>query len=553
MGLKRFAVLTFLFLWIGSAGCSNTGTEHPADHESSAAADDVPLFEDLGNHHMPVTTTNASAQQYFDQGIRLVYGFNHDEAERSFREAARLDSNCAMAWWGVAYSLGPNINLPLDAERNGRALDAVSRAKALISQASPRERDYIEAIAVRYSADPNADRAALDKAFSEAMGALSRKYPDDLDVATLHAESMMNLRPWRYWTTDGKPQEGTERILQVLESVLARDPQNPGANHYYIHAVEASQQPEKALPSAERLKTLVPAAGHLVHMPAHIQIRTGDYAGAAESNSKAAKADEAYLARTNARGVYPMMYYTHNYMFLSTAEAMQGQTQQSVESAKKAVSIVAPMTADPMAEYVLPWELYALARGEKWDAVLAYPEPAESSRSTRGFWRYARALAHATKGNLVEARRERQELEKATAAVPTDFMLNLNSARDLLAIAGHVVDARIASKSGNSEAAIDSWNKATGVQDRLVYDEPPAWYYPVRESLGGEYLRSKSFVEAEKVFRRDLEINPGNGRSLFGLREALQGQSRQAEAAQIRQRFEAVWKSADIRLSIPSL
>ena len=543
MKTKLVATVSFLLM---AAGCSSRETP-------PAAAGAVPLFEGLGDHHMPVTTSNAAAQQYFDQGIRLVYGFNHDEAERSFRETARLDPNCAMAWWGVAYALGPNINLPLDAERNTRALDAVGRAATLLPHANPKERDYIEVVALRYSDDRRVGRAQLDKAFSDAMGTLSAKYPGDLDAATLYAESMMNLKPWRYWTADGKPQEGTEHILQVLESVLARNPQHPGANHYYIHAVEASPHPEKALQSAERLKTLVPEAGHLVHMPAHIQIRIGDYAGASESNMKAVKVDEAYIARTNAQGVYPLMYYTHNYMFLATAQAMMGQTQQSVESAKKAVSIAAPMGSDPMAEYVNPWELYALCRGEKWDAILTYPEPAVSNKSTRAFWHYARALAQAGKDNLGEARRERQEFETATAAVPKDFMLNLNMAHDLLSIAAHVLDARIASKSGNSAAAIKSWMEAVDIQDRLVYDEPPAWYYPVRESLGGEYLRAKNFQEAEKVFLRDLEINPNNAHSLFGLAQALQGQAKRAEADGVRRRFEASWKNADIQLSIASL
>jgi tetratricopeptide (TPR) repeat protein len=542
--MRRELIIAVLCL-LAVFGCS--------DRKTKVSENSVPLLAQLGDHHMPVTTSSAAAQQYFDQGIRLVYGFNHDEAERAFREAARLDPNCAMAWWGVAYALGPNINLALDGARNVRALDAVSRAKALLSQASPRERDYIEAIAVRYSADPAADRAQLDRVFSEAMSALSTKYPDDLDAATLYAESMMNLKPWKYWSADGKPQEGTEHILQVLESVLERNPQHPGANHYYIHTVEASPAPEKALQSAERLKTLMPAAGHLVHMPAHIQIRTGDYAGAAESNMTAIKADEAYIARTDAHGIYPLMYYTHNYMFLATVEAMMGQTRQSIESARKAVSIAAPMGADPMAEYVNPWELYMLSRGEKWDGLLAYTMPAESNKSTLAFWRYGRALAQIGKGNLPEAKTERQEFEKAAAAVPKDFMLNTNTARDLLSIAAYVLDARIAGKSGDSASAIKLWEAGVDIQDRLVYDEPPAWYYPVRESLGGEYLRSKNFVEAETVFRRDLGINRNNPRSLFGLAEALRGQGRRAEADEFRRRFETAWNNADIQVSIASL
>src|SRR5262245_9403895 len=544
-GYNRAKWIAGFLLLCTLPGCSG--------REANPPQNAVPIFDQLGDHHMAVTTSNTVAQRYFDQGIRLVYGFNHDEAERAFREAARLDPNCAMAWWGVAYALGPNINLPLDSERNLRALDAVARAKTLLSHASPKERDYIEAIAVRYSADQTADRAQLDRRFVDAMRVLHATYPDDLDAATFYAESMMNLKPWKYWTADGKPQEGTENILQVLESVRLRNPEHTGANQYYIHAVEASPEPQKALQSAERLKTLMPAAGHLVHMPAHIQIRTGDYAGAAESNIRAAKADEAYIARTNAQGMYPLMYYTHNYMFLAAVQALMGQTQQSMDSAKKAVTIAAPMGGDPMAEYVNPWELYMMSRGERWDAILAYPMPPESRKSTLAFWRYARTLGQITKGNLEQARSERQEVEKAAAPVPTDFMLNTNMAHDLLSIAAHILDARIAGKSGDRTSAIKWWKAAVEIQDRLVYDEPPAWYYPVRESLGGEYLRSKNFTEAEKVFRRDLQINPNNPRSLFGLSEAVRGQGKEDEAGELRRRFDTTFKGADIQLSVGSL
>ena len=375
----------------------------------------TPLFDDLGSYHFAVTTSNDLAQRYFDQGLRLVYGFNHDEAERAFREAANLDPNSAMAWWGVALSLGPNINLPLDAARNQRALDAVQRAQSLVSMASEKERAYIDAIAVRYSSDPNADRAELDRRYAGEMKELADRYPDDNDAAVLYAESLMDLKPWQLWTVDGQPQEGTEEILRVLEAVLARDPNHPGANHYYIHSVEASPNPERATASAERLRTLVPGAGHLVHMPAHIDMRTGNYAKAMEANANAARVDEAYMARTNVQGVYPMMYYTHNFMFLSAAAGMLGQSQAALDSAAKAVSFVSPMVGhEPMVEYVLPASLFAMARAGKWSDILGSARPADSTPSTLAFWHYARGLAQLSQGNLDEARKERSEFAAAS-------------------------------------------------------------------------------------------------------------------------------------------
>src|SRR5688572_4156083 len=367
MNMRRFpATLVLLFV---ASGCTN-----PRD--TSKTDPGIPLFDDLGAHHHAVTTSNEMAQKYFDQGLRLVYGFNHDEAERAFREAARLDPGLAMAWWGVAYTLGPNYNLPMDAKRNGAALEAVQKAQSLQAGASENERAYIAAVSTRYSSDQSAGRADLDRAYGNAMKDLHAKYPEDNDAAVLYAESLMDLKPWQLWTSDGKPQEGTTEILRVLESVLARDPNHPGANHYYIHAIEASPNPEKGAPSAERLRTLVPGAGHLVHMPAHIDIRTGDYNAAIDANAKAAQADEAYFARTKKDGVYPMMYYTHNFQFLSTAASMLGQSQKALDAAAKAVANVQHMAGhDPMAEYVLPWSLYAMVRNAKWDDVLKYAQP----------------------------------------------------------------------------------------------------------------------------------------------------------------------------------
>jgi tetratricopeptide (TPR) repeat protein len=535
-----------LILLVALTACSR---QQPAPNPQSS----VPLFDDLGTHHHAVSTKNEQAQKYFDQGLRLTFGFNHDEAERAFREAARLDPNLAMAWWGVANALGPNINLPLDDERNKRALDAVAKAKSLIAKTNESERAYIEAIAVRYSADPAVKRIDLDHAYAKAMGEVYKRFPNDADAGALYAESLMDLKPWQLWTSDGKPREETLEILQVLESVMKLDPNHPGANHYYIHAVEASPNPEKAAQSAERLHTLVPGAGHLVHMPAHIYIRTGNYAGAIDANAQALKADEAYFARTKAEGVYPLMYYTHNFMFLSTAAGMLGRSQQAVEMASKAVAVAAPMAGhDPMAEYVLPWTLYAMARNAKWDDILAWPRPADSTPSTMAMWLYARGLAQLAKGDAAAAKKTREDFAAARAKVPKDLMLNTNRSEDLLGIASAVLDARIARGAGDHAGAIRHWQQAVDIQDRLVYDEPPAWYYPVRESLGAEHLQLKQYGDAEKIFRRDLEINPNNPRSLFGLAESLKGQGK-PEAAEIQRRFEDAWKAAEIQLSVGTL
>ena len=545
MNTGRLTVASILVLF--AVSCTNSD-------KTSQSAPGVPLFEGLGSHHHAVTTTSEPAQKYFDQGLRLIYGFNHEESERAFREAAGLDPDLAMAWWGVAYVLGPNYNVPMDAKRNADALAAVQKAQALQSRATEGERAYIAAIATRYSADASASRAELDRMYSNAMKELHATYPDDNDAAVLYAESLMDLKPWQLWTSDGKPQEGTVEILSVLESVLARDPNHPGANHYYIHAVEASLTPEKGAASADRLKTLVPGAGHLVHMPAHIYMRTGNYSGAMDANANAARADEAYFTRTKLEGVYPLVYYTHNFQFLSAAASMLGQSQRALDAAAKAVSSAAPMAGhDAMAEYVLPTSLYAMARNAKWDDILKYARPGDVTPSTVAFWHYARGLAFIAKGDLTAGRKEREDFEAARMKVSADLMLNINRAHDLLSIASGVLDARLAGAANDRRAAIAHWKKAVEIQDRLNYDEPPAWYYPVRESLGGEYLRDKQYAEAEKVFRRDLQLNPDNPRSLFGLNEALNGLKRKSEADHLPQRFDEVWKGADVELSVQTL
>jgi tetratricopeptide (TPR) repeat protein len=557
-----------LLLGVGAVARAGAAAAQPAGHAHAPAAAPAelgataqpagsaraPLFDNLGTHHHEIKTASPQAQRYFDQGLRLVYGFNHDEAERAFREAARLDPQCAMAWWGVALTLGPNINLPIDPERNRAAYEAIQKALALQPQASEREAAYIQALAKRYSLAPDASRDDLDRAYARAMGDVSRRYPDDLDAATLYAESLMDLRPWRLWTPDGKPAEGTAEIVAVLESVLKRSPDHPGANHYYIHAVEASPHPERALPSARRLESLVPGAGHLVHMPAHIYMRTGDYAAATKSNQAAAVVDEAYIGKSSAQGIYPLMYYGHNLHFLAIAAAMGGESAVAKQAAARLLANVGPAVEEmPMGEFMMPTPIYVALRFQRWDEILQYPEPSGDMQTTHALWRYARALAHAAKGDLKSSQAEREAFAAERGKVPAGWMFNLNGARDVLSVAAAVLEARLAAAQGNRAAAIESWSKAAEAEDALAYDEPPIWYYPVRESLGGELLRAGRFGEAEEVFRADLERNPHNGRSLFGLWKSLEARKMPAEAEAARKEFEAAWKNADVTLQVGDL
>jgi tetratricopeptide (TPR) repeat protein len=514
----------------------------------------APLFDNLGTYHYPITTNSESAQRYFDQGLRLTYGFNHDEAERSFREAARLDPECAMAWWGVALCLGPNINLPIDPDRNKAAYEAIQKGLTLSSRASEREAALIGALSKRYSPDSGDDRASLDRAYADAMRDVHRRYPDDLDAATLFAESLMDLRPWRLWSLDGRPAEGTDEIVAVLESVLKRSPNHPGANHYYIHAVEASPDPGRALASARRLETLLPGAGHLVHMPAHVYIRTGDYASAVKANRVAAGVDEAYIKAHDIKGIYPLMYYDHNLHFLAMAAAMEGSSKTAREAAAKLIADAGPeIKKMPMAEYFLPTALYVALRFQRWDDVLRYPEPDAAFPTTHALWRFARGVTLAARQDPRAALEEQKAFAADRDKVPDEATFNLNFSRDVLEVASFVVEARIAGAQGDRARAIEAWKKAADAQDRLAYDEPPIWYYPVRESLGGELLRAGEPGRAEPVFRDDLKANPKNGRSLFGLWQSLlaQKKSRKAEAA--RREFETSWKNADVVLRVEDL
>jgi tetratricopeptide (TPR) repeat protein len=504
------------------------------------------LMSGLGDVHHPVSTKNRQAQQYFDQGLKLVYAFNHDEARRAFEHAAQLDPKLAMAWWGVALTLGPNYNLPVDPEREKAGYEAVQRALALQDNASEPERAYINALAVRYSNDPHVDLHALDVAYKEAMTKLATRCPDDLDAATLLAESMMNLNPWRLWGKDGKPAEGTEQIVWVLESVLKRDPNHVGANHYYIHAIEASPNPERALPSAARLEKLAPAAGHLVHMPAHIYARVGDHAASAHSNEVAVNADQKFLRETHERGVYPLMYYSHNLHFLAYAACMRGDFATAKSAAARLVANVTPgVKAMPMLEGFLPTPMIVLLAFERWNDVLKLLPPDASLLITNAVWHSARGIALANLGKTSEAESEHKNFRDLAAKVPPDTMYDeLNKTGAVFKIHDHLLSGEIARSRGDHNAAIDALTQAVAAEDALNYSEPPAWYPPVRPLLGRLLLANNRLNDAEKVFRADLDRNPRDGRALAGLRDCLRAQGRNYQAEQIDRQFRTAWQIA---------
>ena len=544
------AVTLTLLLW-------HTADCHQPDQKIASGGGDPPatLVQGLGSLHHPVATSRPEAQKFFDQGLTFVYAFNHPEAVRSFERAAQLDPQMTMAYWGIALALGSNINSEIDSERETAAYAAVQKARALAATGPEHERRYVEALAKRYSLQPQADRKTLNLEYKNAMGELARRYPDDLDAATLFAEAAMVLRPWRLWTADGKPEDGTLEIVAVLESVLRRNPTHIGAIHYYIHAVEASPHPEWALSYAQKLPGLVPAAGHLVHMPAHIYQRTGDYMSAAQSNREAARADEALVKARGVEGLSALMYYGHNLHFLAVAESMAGRFSESLTAARKLEAHVAPhLKAMPAVEVFLPTSTLILVRFRKWDDVLKLPKPEATLAAPTTYWHFARGMAFASTGDPARAEQERQDFLNAEKAITEEMAgaggVMSGGARQ---VADHVLRARIAGAMRDAKTEIDVLRKGVEIEDALGYDEPPAWYLPARESLGGALLRSGQAAEAERVFRADLERNRRNGRSLFGLLQALASQGRAYDAAFVRQEFERAWQHADTQLRLEDL
>ena len=521
--------------------------ESEAQSHVDAGNRNAPLFADLGRWHHPITTVHPRAQQYFDQGLRLIYAFNHEEAIRSFEEALRLDPGAAMAYWGIAYALGPNINAPMDREQERRAYEAIHNAKAKAAQVTPRERAYIEALSARYSIAPDADRHALDGAYADRMRHVYRDDPADADAATMFAEALMNLRPWDYWTPDGRPQPDTMEILRTLEDTLQRNPDHIGACHYYIHTVEA-WQPERALSCAERLPDLAPGAGHLVHMPSHIYIRVGQYDKAVERNTHAVSADQHYLEGRPVSGIYPLGYYSHNIHFLWAALTMQGRSAKAFKAAqdlRAAVPLDAVRQA-PELEFYIPTMVLSFVRFGQWDDILRQPQPPADLIYSTGLWHYSRGVAFVASGQPAQAEAEARRLDDITDAVPSERIIGLNSAKVLLRIASKVLTGQVAAKYGLPAKALKDLKEAVRLQDELRYYEPPDWYYPVRESLGNVLLATGGPVDAEAVFREDLEQTPENPWSLFGLAESLRAQGRAEEAATVDARFRRAWSQADI-------
>jgi tetratricopeptide (TPR) repeat protein len=524
-------------------------------HHDTATAKPTTVMAGLGNLHHPVSTTNAEAQKYFNQGLALIYGFNHEEAARAFQQAAKLDPKLAMAWWGYALAVGPNYNeSTIDPARMKAAVEAVQKAQLLVANASEIERAYIAALATRFTLEANPDVKKLGTAYSDAMRDVFQKFPDDLDAATLYADSLMNVQPWQLWARDGSPLGNTPEIVRVIENVLRRDPNHVGANHLYIHAVEASRNPERGLPSAERLGKLAPAAGHLVHMPGHIYIRTGDYAKAAKVNIDAAAVDRAYIKATGANGMYPAMYFSHNLHFQVENFNRTGQYAEARRAALELETNVRQYIKHmPMIEGFLPYPMFVQLRFAKWGETLKLPEPDKAQLLANTVWHYARGVALAATGKVADAKREHQTLRERVQNLPGETPFGLNPAKEVLAIAQLVLEARIAWAEGNKTGAIDHFRKAIEAQDSLNYDEPPGWYFPVRESLGAALLLNGETAAAETVFREDLLTNPRSGRSLFGLLQSLKAQGKQDAMRWVEAEFKTAWKDADVSLKVEDL
>lgn len=513
----------------------------------------APMFKGLGDHHHPISTGNPQTQAYFDQGIELLFGFNHAEAIRSFREAALLDPNCAMCWWGIAFALGPNINLPMQQDAVAPAWAALAKSRALENHASSQEREWIDALAARYSVDPKTDRKPLDESFAQAMGKLWRAHGEDLDAGVFYAEAMMDTQPWDYWEHDGETPKGHgQEIVSTLEDIIKQEPNHPGALHLFIHAVEATTHPERAEAAADRLEPLMPGAGHIVHMPSHIYYRVGRYADAVHVNELAARADEDYIAACKAQGFYPLAYYSHNIHFLWTSSEMLGRYQAAIDAARRVVKA----SGNGPAEQVPPLQLYLFTpivtdiRFGKWDAALAESRPAPNLKLASAMWLYASGFAHTNKHDFAAARKDRAEIEAMIGrkdftaidafGVPGSQMAKLGEA---------LLDGEILRLTGHLARAILQFGMAREIERALPYTEPPYWHQPVSHILGAALLAAHRPAEAEAVYRDSLISYRIDGWALYGLAQALEAQHKAKEAIEIRAVFDKAWSMADVKLA----
>lgn len=515
------------------------------------------LLEGLGDYSFPVTSDHPEVQRWFDQGLMLTYGFNHDAAERSFLRATELDPDCAMCWWGAALVVGPHVNAGMDPANNDKAWQRLQRAIALAPGASTRERDFIQALSARYAKDPPADRSPLDEAYARATRELARKRPDDLDAATLHAEALMDLQPWAYYDAGYNPVGHTSEIVSVLESVMDRDPDHAGALHLYVHAVEASADPSRGVAAADRLRDLIPGSGHLVHMPAHIYARVGRWHDAVIANQRAIDADDAYLAvcRANAQGVYPLGYVPHNHHFLWFAASMAGNSA----TARAAAADTAERTSLPelMRQegfaglqhfWMTPW--FERVRFGRWEEIASLPNPAPDLPYVTAIWHYAQGVAAVRQGRLDDAQGHLDALAPAASnpLFDTLTMWDRYPLTHAVRIAERSVAAELAAARGDHATAIAALREAVAIEDTIPYDEPPGWHAPVRHSLGAVLLAADRPVEAEAVYREELRRNPGNGWSLHGLALALEAQGRGGDAGDARRQRDLAWQHADVEL-----
>ncbi|MEL0204510.1 MAG: hypothetical protein VW869_08970 [Halieaceae bacterium] len=555
---KRIGLLVISAV-LASSGCGggadSQSTTKPTQTLAQRAG--APLFDGMGDYHMPITTADPDAQRYFDQGMVLAFGFNHAESIRSFRAAQTLDPTCAMCFWGEALATGPNINVT----SNGKAImapaerasarAAIDQALALIDGVTLKEQDWIKALDQRYDGQGDTPRDPLDRAWADALADMAARYPDDTTVASVYAEALMNTMPWDYWGPDGEAKPDTQAVIASLEAVMAADPDHPLALHLYIHALEASSNAKKAEPAADRLADLVPGSGHLVHMPSHIYFRVGRYQDSALANIRAAEVDEAYIAQCNAQGFYPALYYPHNIHFLWASSTMQGQSALSLDSARRVVANVRVEQVEqfPTIQFFRTVPMLSLVRFARWEEILVEPEPHEPFAFARAIWHYGRGVAHAALGDPEAALIELAAIEQLEPQVDEIFMGNVYPARDLLEIAKALLIGEMAYRSGDAASAVLAFEEAVAMQDALPYTEPPFWYYPTRQSLGAALLASDRVAEAQAVFERDLEQYPMNGWSMFGLAEALRRQGDDAGAGKVAARFETVWQFADVELT----
>ncbi len=553
----RYSIITVSFgLWLAALLYSIALSANVHDPKALAADPKTattaiaPTLTGLGQHHYPVTTTSEASQAFFDQGLRLAYAFNHSEALRAFKEAARLDPNNAMAYWGWGLVLGPNINLPMVAEVNAQAFAATQRALALIDGAQPRERALINALATRYAPVAPDDRSSLDQRYAQAMAAVHAQFPEDADIATLYAAAMMNLSPWDYWKGSGEPRKNTKLLLPVLQQVIDTHPEHPGALHYYIHTVEAVH-PTRGEAAADALAGLMPNAGHMVHMPSHIYMRLGRYADSYEANAKASLADERYVSQCRAQGIYPLNYYPHNLHFMVWSAMFQGRSAEALAAARKVqAKVPKDMQGNAFAafETFMAQPLYVMLRFANWQDILDEPKPAISNQFMLGVWHYARGIAYANSKQIRRAKSELKPLEKLRKTIADDYFIGFGTAPTLLEIAEELLTGDILAKQRRYDDAIAHVARAVRLEDGLLYNEPPDWYFPTRHVLGAVLLDAGEPREAETVYWQDLRKNPGNAFSLTGLQQALQAQGKTAAAEDVAAELKTALAEADVSL-----